>query len=52
MRLNTWMKLAERYNRSSVESSRRHDERVAERVVQRENERNYKRWLAAQTPKA
>ncbi len=47
-----WMKLAERYNRASVESYRQHDLRVAERVVQRENARNYRLWLAAQTPKA
>ncbi len=46
-----WMKLAERYNRASVESRRQHDMRVAERVVQRENARTYRRWLAAQTPK-
>jgi HD superfamily phosphodiesterase len=46
-----WMKLAERYSRSSVEIYRQHDERVAERVVQREKARNQQRWLAAQTPK-
>ena len=43
-----WMKLAERYNRASVESYRQHDLRVAERVVQQENVRRYAQWLAAQ----
>jgi hypothetical protein len=42
------MKLAARHNRASVETYRQHDLRVAERVVQQENVRSYKRWQAAQ----